>query len=77
MIQRFEPGLRGGPVSQLFALSGAMLVLSNLVSNVPAVLLFRPLVQTFSHSHFVWLALASASTLAGNFTPLSSVSGGV
>ncbi len=73
LIQRFEPGLRGGPVSQLFALSGAMLVLSNLVSNVPAVLLFRPLVQTFSHSHFVWLALASASTLAGNFTPLSSV----
>ena len=50
-----------------------MLVLSNLVSNVPAVLLFRPLVTTFSQSHFIWLALASASTLAGNSTPFSSV----
>ncbi len=73
LIRRFEPGFQGGPVSQLFALSGAMLVLSNLVSNVPAVLLFRPLVSTFSHQHFVWLALAASSTLAGNCTPFSSV----
>jgi Na+/H+ antiporter NhaD/arsenite permease-like protein len=73
LVQRFEPGLRGAPVSQLFALSGAMLVLSNLVSNVPAVLLFRQLVPSFSHAHYVWLALASTSTLAGNCTPFSSV----
>ncbi len=73
LVQRFEPGFHGGPVSQLFALSGAMLVLSNLVSNVPAVLMFRPVVATFTHVHFVWLALASASTLAGNCTPFSSV----
>jgi Na+/H+ antiporter NhaD/arsenite permease-like protein len=73
VVQRFQPGFRGGPITQLFALSGAMLVLSNLVSNVPAVLLFRHLVGTFSHPHFVWLALASASTLAGNCTPFSSV----
>jgi len=48
-------------------------VLSNLVSNVPAVLMFRPLVGTFAHVHFVWLTLASTSTLAGNCTPFSSV----
>ena len=50
-----------------------MLILSNLVSNVPAVLLFRPLVPSFPNSHFIWLVVASASTLAGNATPLSSV----
>ncbi len=65
LIRRFEPAFQGGPVSQLFALSGAMVVLSNLVNNVPAVLLLRPLVQTFSHSHSVWLVLAATSTLAG------------
>ena len=51
--------------SQLFAVSGMMLILSNLVSNVPAVLLFRPLVPSFPNSHFIWLVVASTSTLAG------------
>ncbi|HEV2492745.1 MAG TPA: SLC13 family permease [Terriglobia bacterium] len=73
VIQRFEPWFHGGQVSQLFALSGIMLVLSNLVSNVPAVLLFRPLVGSFQHVHFVWLVLAATSTLAGNSTPFSSI----
>ena len=73
LIRHFEPWLRGNPVSQLFAVSGVMLVLSNLVSNVPAVLLFRPLVNSFPHSHSVWLALASTSTLAGNSSPIGSV----
>ncbi|MGA8870338.1 MAG: hypothetical protein WB460_04330 [Candidatus Acidiferrales bacterium] len=50
-----------------------MLVLSNLVSNVPAVLLFRPLVSSFPNSRLIWLAVASTRTLAGNATPLSSV----
>lgn len=72
-VGRFGLGLGGGSVREIFALSGAMLALSNLVSNVPAVLLFRPLVATFSHSHFVWLVLAASSTLAGNCTPFSSV----
>lgn len=73
LIQRFEPGFHGGAITQLFTLGGAMLVLSNLVSNVPAVLLFRPLVQTLARQHFVWLALAASSTLAGNCTPFSSI----
>ena len=73
LIHRFEPLLTGGPYAQLFGVSGVMLVLANLVSNVPAVLLFRPLVGLFPHSHFVWLALASASTLGGNLTPFGSV----
>jgi Na+/H+ antiporter NhaD/arsenite permease-like protein len=72
-IARFHHALEGGFTSQVFAVSGMMLVLSNLVSNVPAVLLFRPLVPSFPNSHFIWLVVASTSTLAGNATPLSSV----
>jgi Na+/H+ antiporter NhaD/arsenite permease-like protein len=73
IIQHFQPQLQGNPTSQLWALSGIMLVLSNLVSNVPAVLVLRPVVLTLKNSHLAWLALASSSTLAGNFTPFSSI----
>jgi Na+/H+ antiporter NhaD/arsenite permease-like protein len=73
LIARFHHAFEGGFEKQLFAVSGLMLILSNLVSNVPAVLLFRPLVPSFPDSHFIWLVVASASTLAGNATPLSSV----
>jgi len=73
LISKFHRGLEGPVVSQLFAVSGVMLVLSNLVSNVPAVLLFSPLVPSFPNSRIIWLALASTSTLAGNATPISSV----
>ena len=47
--------------------------LSNLVSNVPAVLLFKPLVATFDDPRRAWLVLALASTFAGNLTILGSV----
>lgn len=48
-------------------------VLSNLVSNVPAVLLFRPLIPAFPQVEQTWLTLAMATTLAGNLTLLGSV----
>lgn len=47
-------------------------VLSNVVSNVPAVLLMRPEIAAFPDPHQAWLTLAMASTLAGNFTLLGS-----
>lgn len=47
-------------------------ILSNLVSNVPAVLLLRPEIPNFAHPQTAWLALAMSSTLAGNFTLLGS-----
>ena len=47
--------------------------LSNLVSNVPAVLLLKPLVSALDNARIGWLTLASASTLAGNLTLLGSV----
>jgi Na+/H+ antiporter NhaD/arsenite permease-like protein len=64
--------LTGSPVVQLSLVSA---VLSNLVSNVPAVLLFEPIVQAIAvdSQTTAWLALAMSSTLAGNLTVLGSV----
>ncbi|HEX4146558.1 MAG TPA: anion transporter [Pirellulales bacterium] len=49
--------------------------LSNLVSNVPAVLLLEPVAQAVpaGNREAAWLALAMSSTLAGNLTVLGSV----
>lgn len=49
------------------------MILSNLISNVPAVMLFRPIIPTFPDPEKAWLTLAMASTLAGNLTLLGSV----
>jgi Na+/H+ antiporter NhaD/arsenite permease-like protein len=43
------------------------------VSNVPAVLLFRPLFPLMGSSQRVALLLAGASTYAGNLTLLGSI----
>jgi Na+/H+ antiporter NhaD/arsenite permease-like protein len=48
-------------------------LLSNVVSNVPAVMLVKSLVPGFPDPHTAWLALAMASTLAGNLTITGSV----
>src|SRR5713226_3612109 len=48
-------------------------ILSNLVSNVPAVMLLKSLVARFTNPHTAWLTLAMASTLAGNLTITGSV----
>jgi len=76
---------RAGLVEDLAAWAGAVglhrpailtvatAVLSNLVSNVPAVLLFKPLISSFGEPNRGWLILAMASTLAGNLTILGSV----
>jgi Na+/H+ antiporter NhaD/arsenite permease-like protein len=48
-------------------------ILSNLVSNVPAVLVFKPLIPHLANPDHAWLVLAMASTLAGNLTVLGSV----
>ncbi len=48
-------------------------VLSNIVSNVPAVMLLKGLVPQFRDPHAAWLVLAMSSTLAGNLTITGSV----
>lgn len=59
--------------SPVVMVSGLSVVLSNLVSNVPAVLLFKPLMDAMPQKELAWLALAMSSTLAGNLTVLGSV----
>jgi len=51
----------------------AVALLSNVVSNVPAVMLLKSIVPTFSNPRVAWLVLAMASTLAGNLTITGSV----
>jgi Na+/H+ antiporter NhaD/arsenite permease-like protein len=55
------------------ALSVVTAVLSNLVSNVPAVLVLKPFVANLPDPRRAWLVVAMASTLAGNLTVLGSV----
>lgn len=64
-----RPWADGGPAK----LTAVSVILSNIVSNVPAVMLFRPVVPTLDHPHTAWLTLAMATTLAGNLTLLGSV----
>jgi len=48
-------------------------VVSNIVSNVPAVLLFKPVVPLMQNANTLWLLLAVSTTFAGNLTLLGSV----
>lgn len=58
---------------RISVLSAFAALLSNLVSNVPAVLVFRPVVPHLPDPQLGWLTLAMSSTLAGNLTILGSV----
>ena len=82
VVRAFEVHvLAGSAVGQLaggdpvWKLSGLSAVLSNVVSNVPAVLLFKPVVGAMPAGlqETAWLALAASSTFAGNLTVLGSV----
>jgi len=55
------------------AFAVATVALSNLVSNVLAVMLLKSFVPAFTNPHPTWLLLAMASTLAGNLTITGSV----
>jgi Na+/H+ antiporter NhaD/arsenite permease-like protein len=54
-------------------LTTVVAVLSNLVSNVPAVMLFKPLYPVLGGGRPVALLIASSSTYAGNLTVLGSI----
>lgn len=60
-------------LSNVAALTGVTAVLSNLVSNVPAVLVLKPFIEQLQQPQPAWIVVAMASTLAGNFTLLGSV----
>lgn len=48
-------------------------ILSNLVSNVPAVLLLKPVIQHMINPEHAWMVLGMATTYAGNLTLIGSV----
>lgn len=48
-------------------------LLSNLISNVPAVMLYIPIIPMLANPTKLWLVLAMSTTLAGNLTLLGSV----
>jgi len=68
---QLNQGLISGNI--IFDLSMVSAVLSNLVSNVPAVLLISPALLKLNNADNLWLALAMSSTFAGNLTLLGSV----
>ncbi len=60
-------------LDDVWRLSAFTAVLSNVMSNVPAVLALRPFMSGFHDPKQAWLVVAMSSTLGGNFTLLGSV----
>lgn len=73
----FTPELVGAVqafhLDNVYVLTSATAVLSNVISNVPAVLALKPFVQGLGDSHRIWLVIAMSATLAGNLTLVGSV----
>ena len=60
-------------IGRIAGLSAVSMIISNIVSNVPAVMLLKPLIQSLGNDRISWLTLAMSSTLAGNLTLIGSV----
>ena len=73
LTSRATGSLHGVPWHDAVVVSGVMTALSNLVSNVPAVLLWLPVVPHLPNETLVWLVIAMSSTFAGNLTVLGSM----
>ncbi|HLU48955.1 MAG TPA: SLC13 family permease, partial [Planctomycetota bacterium] len=72
LFSRFEL-LPDTDLGSFMRLAGFFLVGSNVVSNVPFILVVREPLETISNPESVWTLLALASTFAGNLTLLGSV----
>jgi Na+/H+ antiporter NhaD/arsenite permease-like protein len=73
LFSKAEPLLGGSGAGPLWILSGFTALFSNVISNVPAVMLERPLIALFPDAGRAWAMLALSSTFAGNLTLLGSV----
>ena len=69
-IASLFPGFRDGETPSVLGVSVFTAVLSNLVSNVPAVMLIGNLLPADNMA--LWFALAASSTLVGNATIIAS-----
>lgn len=65
------PGFREGDTLSITSLSIFTVILSNIVSNVPAVMLITEMIS--NPTTMMFIALAASSTLAGNTTLIGSV----
>jgi Na+/H+ antiporter NhaD/arsenite permease-like protein len=64
---------QGFHLDNAYVLTAVTALLSNVISNVPAVLALKPFVQGLVDQHRIWLVIAMSATLAGNLTLLGSV----
>ncbi len=69
-IASLFPGFGSGETPDIVSLSVFAAILSNIVSNVPAVMLITEMMST--SDIILWIALAASSTLAGNATLIGS-----
>jgi Na+/H+ antiporter NhaD/arsenite permease-like protein len=60
-------------LDNVYVLTAVTAVLSNIISNVPAVLALKPFVLGLTDQHRIWLVIAMSATLAGNLTLVGSV----
>ena len=60
-------------LDNMVVLGGITAILSNVISNVPAVLVLKSFVPNLQDPQRAWLVVAMAATLAGNFTLVGSV----
>lgn len=72
-FSQFPLAALGDGVADFFGLSALFLVGSNIVSNVPFILVIRDQMNTLPNAERAWALLAMASTFAGNLTLLGSV----
>jgi Na+/H+ antiporter NhaD/arsenite permease-like protein len=68
-----RPALGSTPLQQIWVFAGFTTALSQLVSNVPFVLLASQWMPLFADPPLTWLSMALVSTLAGNLTIVGSV----
>jgi Na+/H+ antiporter NhaD/arsenite permease-like protein len=65
--------LHGARLHDAAVTSIAMTLLSNVISNVPAVILWLPVVPHVASPAYIWTVMAMSSTFAGNATLLGSM----
>ncbi len=78
LVAQYLPALgKGDPHASLFSILVSGLLLSQVLSNVPMVALYLPIMKSLSYGRqdvYAWAALAGGSTLAGNLTILGAAS---
>ncbi len=71
--QRLAEAVASLRLDNVYVLTALAAAISNIVSNVPAVLIFKPFLAHMAHPERAWLTLAASSTLAGNLTVVGSI----